>query len=60
MIVHARFSLLCAELTEFSVAFADRDEWMADADWEDVPLEGLMEKAYIKARAALVNTTKVS
>lgn len=42
-----------------SVAFADRNEWMADADWADVPLEGLLDKEYLKLRSLLVNATKV-
>lgn len=41
-----------------SVAFADRDAWTADADWEDVPLMGLMDDDYLRERAKLVNYAK--
>ena len=33
---------------------------MADADWVDVPLEGLLEKDYAKKRANLMKDTAVS
>eukprot|EP01127_Copromyxa_protea_P011451 TRINITY_DN2875_c0_g1_i3.p1 TRINITY_DN2875_c0_g1~~TRINITY_DN2875_c0_g1_i3.p1 ORF type:complete len:452 (+),score=93.19 TRINITY_DN2875_c0_g1_i3:513-1868(+) len=47
-------------LNALSVAFADRNAWMGDADWVDVPIEGLLEKSYAKLRAALVNVTTVA
>lgn len=35
------------------LAFADRERYMADADFVDMP-EGLLDPAYLKARAALI------
>ena len=36
------------------LAFADRNEYVADSDFVDVPVEGLLDPVYIKGRAALV------
>ena len=33
------------------LAFADREEFMADPDWVDVPLAGLLDKQYARERA---------
>ena len=37
------------------LAYADRNIYMADADFVSVPVSGLLDKAYIKARARLIN-----
>ncbi|TNE60034.1 MAG: gamma-glutamyltransferase [Alphaproteobacteria bacterium] len=37
------------------VAFADRDFYIADPDFVDVPSTGLIDKAYLAARAQLIN-----
>jgi gamma-glutamyltranspeptidase/glutathione hydrolase len=37
-----------------SLAFADRDYYLGDPDFVDVPVAGLMSPAYIAARAALI------
>jgi len=44
-------------LNLISIAFADRDEYMADQDWVDVPVEGLLDKKYAQMRALLLNET---
>lgn len=35
-----------------NVAFADRDRYLADPDWVDVPLPGMLDSAYIRSRRA--------
>lgn len=37
------------------VAFADRDEWLTDPDFVDIPLDELLSKAYADKRRALIN-----
>src|SRR5262249_4490233 len=37
------------------LAFADRERYMADPNWVDVPIEGLLSKAYAAERAALID-----
>ncbi|TNE38562.1 MAG: gamma-glutamyltransferase [Alphaproteobacteria bacterium] len=37
------------------IAFADRDFYIADPDFVDVPSAGLIDKAYLAARAKLIN-----
>jgi gamma-glutamyltranspeptidase len=37
------------------LAFADREAYMADPDWVDVPIEGLISKAYAAERARLID-----
>eukprot|EP00457_Paulinella_chromatophora_P001849 gb/GEZN01001851.1/.p1 GENE.gb/GEZN01001851.1/~~gb/GEZN01001851.1/.p1 ORF type:complete len:728 (-),score=106.33 gb/GEZN01001851.1/:464-2647(-) len=32
-------------------SFADRNKYLGDADWVDIPLEGLMDKGYASTRA---------
>lgn len=36
------------------LAFADRDRYVADPDFEYVPLKGLVDPAYLKERASLI------
>jgi gamma-glutamyltranspeptidase/glutathione hydrolase len=38
-----------------ALAFADRNHYLADADFVDVPVNALLENAYIRARAGLVD-----
>ncbi|WP_374573683.1 gamma-glutamyltransferase [Phenylobacterium sp.] len=37
--------------------YADRDRYMGDPDFVDVPVAGLLDPAYLKARAALIGPT---
>ncbi len=39
------------------LAYADRDRWQGDPDAVSVPTEGLLSKAYLDARAALIGET---
>jgi gamma-glutamyltranspeptidase/glutathione hydrolase len=39
------------------LAYADRDEYLADPDFVRVPLEGLMDPAYLASRSALISAT---
>jgi gamma-glutamyltranspeptidase/glutathione hydrolase len=36
------------------LAFADRDTWLADPDFVDVPVAGLVDPAYLAGRSALI------
>ncbi|MFN3371525.1 MAG: gamma-glutamyltransferase [Sphingomonadaceae bacterium] len=36
------------------LAFADREAWGADADFAPVPVSGLLDPAYLRARSALI------
>jgi len=36
--------------------YADRDKWLADPAFVDVPVEGLLDAEYIRRRAALIGT----
>jgi gamma-glutamyltranspeptidase / glutathione hydrolase len=40
------------------LAFADRAQYLADPDFVTVPVEGLLDAEYLKARAALVDPAK--
>ncbi len=40
------------------LAFADRDRYLADSDYVPVPLEGLFEPDYIKARSELIRPAR--
>ncbi len=40
------------------LAYADRDKWLGDADFVQVPVQGLTDKRYIKARGALIAADK--
>lgn len=37
------------------LAFADRERYLADPDWLDVPVEGLLSKEYARDRARLID-----
>lgn len=37
------------------LSYADRDVYMADADFVKVPMSGLLDKAYLRNRARLIN-----
>jgi gamma-glutamyltranspeptidase / glutathione hydrolase len=37
------------------LAFADRERYLADPDWLDVPVEGLLSKEYARERAGLID-----
>jgi gamma-glutamyltranspeptidase/glutathione hydrolase len=39
------------------LAFADRDAWYGDPDFDDVPLEALLSKGYADQRRALIGDT---
>ena len=42
------------------LAFADREEYMADPDWVDVPLAGLLDKQYARERARGIDPGRVN
>ena len=42
----------------FKMAFADRSKYMADTDFTDVPVSGLVSKEYAKALADSIDLTK--
>ena len=42
------------------LAFADREAYMADPDWVDVPVDGLLSKQYAADRARLVDPERVA
>lgn len=42
------------------VAFADRDEWLTDPDFVDIPLDRLLSKEYAAERRALINPHRAS
>jgi gamma-glutamyltranspeptidase / glutathione hydrolase len=39
------------------LAYADREKYLADADFVDVPVAGLIDKNYIASRSALISET---
>jgi gamma-glutamyltranspeptidase/glutathione hydrolase len=39
------------------LAFADRDRYLADGDFVNVPVQGLLDRDYLAARRALINPT---
>lgn len=39
------------------LAYADRDTYLGDADFVEVPVSGLLDKAYIASRSALISET---
>jgi gamma-glutamyltranspeptidase/glutathione hydrolase len=42
------------------LAFADRERYMADPEWVDVPLAGLLDKAYARERASLIDPARAA
>ena len=42
------------------LAFADREAYMADPDWVDVPVDGLLSKQYAAERARLIDLERVA
>jgi gamma-glutamyltranspeptidase len=42
------------------LAFADRGRWVADPDWADLPVDQLLDPAYLSSRAALVGPEAAS
>ena len=42
------------------LAFADRDRWIADQDKADVPVDRLLDPAYLRSRAAQVDATRAA
>jgi gamma-glutamyltranspeptidase len=42
------------------LAFADREEYLADPDFVDVPIIGLLSKAYARERARLINLERAA
>ncbi|SCG37844.1 gamma-glutamyltransferase [Micromonospora halophytica] len=40
------------------LAFADRDEWLTDRHWVDIPLRTLLDKEYAARRRALIRTER--
>ena len=39
------------------LAYADREKWLGDADFVDVPVAGLIDRAYLRSRSALISPT---
>ncbi len=39
------------------LAYADREKWLGDADFVDVPVKGLLDPSYVKTRSALISPT---
>jgi gamma-glutamyltranspeptidase/glutathione hydrolase len=42
------------------LAFADRDRWVADPEHADVPIERLLDPAYLRERAGTVDATRAA
>ena len=42
------------------LAFADREEYMADPEWVDVPLEGMLSKSYAAERAERIDLERAA
>jgi len=42
------------------LCFADREKYMADPDWVDVPLKGMLSKAYAAKQAERINVNRAS
>ncbi len=42
------------------LAFADREAYMADPDWVDVPVDGMLSKQYAAERARLINPDRAA
>ena len=39
------------------LAYADREKWLGDSDFVDVPVKGLLDPAYVASRSALISAT---
>ena len=39
------------------LAYADREKWLGDSDFVDVPVAGLLDPSYVKGRSALISET---
>lgn len=55
---NAEFAHLYAEAAK--LAYADRALYMADSDFVDVPVKGLLDPAYLEERAALIDLNAAS
>jgi gamma-glutamyltranspeptidase/glutathione hydrolase len=44
-------------LNTMGLCFADRNAYTADSDWENIPVNGLLDKNYALERSKLVNTS---
>ena len=55
---NAELAHLYAEAAK--LAYADRALYMADADFVDVPVKGLLDKDYLKTRAAMIDPNAAS
>ena len=42
------------------LAFADRDQWAADPDFTEIPLDDLLDGAYLEARAGMVDPDRAA
>ncbi len=42
------------------LAFADREQYLADPEWVDVPIAGLLSKEYARERANLIDPNKAA
>ena len=42
------------------LAFADREAYMADPDWVDVPIDGMLSKQYAAGRARLIDPERAA
>ena len=42
------------------LAFADREQYLADPEWFDVPIEGLLSKEYARERANLIDMSSAA
>jgi len=42
------------------LAFADREQFLADPEWVEVPVEGLLSKEYARARATLIDPDRAA
>jgi len=47
-----------AILNALALAFADRNAYLGDADWVNIPIAGLLDKQYAKLRSTLINATR--
>jgi len=45
-------------LNSMALSFADRNAYTADADWENIPVDGLLDKEYALERSKLVNISR--